>query len=130
MVFSQTHTSRGGGPNDVEIPKRCGNFVLGSAYELKMKYLKIFLSTKQIIGLEKREDGEKVFRELIYKQDLGHDLNLVSMFNLPSCKSCLSESKQILLELIDLDKRHEECRGFFITSNEIRWMKNIIIYGK
>jgi hypothetical protein len=129
--LAQTHTNRGGQGPDIDKPQSCPLLILKTVKDLQLKYLKIFHSKKLLRTIDKKEHVEKVFKELIQKQALELDLNLIADYKIPSCKSCLSYQKQLLVELLDIYERHQICPEFWkIEEDEIKWMKNIIIYGK
>ena len=127
---AQTHTNRGGKGPDIENPKSCSVFILSTVKDLQLKYIKSYLSKKVTRNLDQREKIEMVFKDLIQKKALDLDLSLVGEYKAPTCKSCLSDQKQILLEIIELYERHKICPEFWKKEDEIKWIKNIIIYGK
>jgi len=98
--------------------------------KLQLKYLNIFMAEGDVKEIERTQKVEQSFETLIQKQSLDADLDLIGRFKIPNCKLCLSERKQVLLELLDLYERYQACPQFEGHQEVKGWIKNIVTYGK
>jgi len=127
--MAQTHTNRGGSSGGPEGDKvgPCPQEI-ATARKLEAEYLKLHegkLSKKQ-----KQIPVEERFSQLIHQQSLDINLELVSKLELPSCKTCLGDKKKLLMELVEIYQKKQQCPEFWKKEELVPLMKNIIVYGK